>query len=49
MESVKDYKLMLETIKEICDIQDKLNKITGSEADAIKQKCFSKAKVMCEI
>jgi hypothetical protein len=44
-----------ETIKEINDIQEKLNKINGSKVDALKQKfrsCFSKNrrfKVMCEI
>jgi uncharacterized coiled-coil DUF342 family protein len=48
-ELVKTINLVLETIKEICNIQDKLNKITGSETDAVKQKCFSKTKVICGI
>jgi hypothetical protein len=47
--------LLSETIKEINDIEDKLKKINGSKADALKQKfrpCIRKNegfKVMCDI
>jgi hypothetical protein len=47
--------LLSKTIKYIKDIQDKPNKIEGSEADAVKQvfrSCFSKNKgfkIMCDI
>jgi hypothetical protein len=47
--------LLSETIKEINDIEDKLNKINNSKADAVKQKfrsCIRKNKgfkVMCDI
>jgi hypothetical protein len=47
--------LFSEAIKEINIIQDKLNKINGSEADAVEQKFrsyFSKSKgfkIMCQV
>jgi hypothetical protein len=47
----RDHKLLSDTIKEISDIRDKLNKINRSEADAVRL-CFSKNegfKVLCEI
>jgi hypothetical protein len=51
----KTTNLLTDTIKEINNIQDKLNEINSSNADAVKQKFhtyFSKNKwfkVMCEI
>jgi hypothetical protein len=52
---VKTTNSLSETLKEIVDIQDELDKINGSEADAVKQKFpsyFNKNKgseVMCEM
>jgi hypothetical protein len=51
----KTVNFLPETRKEIIYVQDKLNKISGLEADEVKEKCrlcFSESKgfeIMCEI